>query len=331
VSAPPVVPVPPVAAGVERPLWSVMIPTFNCAGTLRATLESVLAQDPGAEAMQIEVVDDCSTRDDPEAVVAELGHGRVGFHRQPHNRGHVANFNTCLQRSHGRLVHLLHGDDCVRDGFYTVMQRGFDTRPGIGAAFCRYISADRAGHWGKIAPLEQDEPGVLAGWLEKIAVGQRLQPPCVVVRRAVYEHLGGFDARVRSYGEDWEMWVRIAAHYPVWYEPEPLALYRVGGASLTSGAMRSGDNVRDLVRVIDLIGPLLPAADAERLRREALETTARTALERARRALGASDAVALAQVRAAWGVSRSPAVAAGTAHTGARWLLSLVDRNTAGR
>jgi glycosyltransferase involved in cell wall biosynthesis len=41
-----------------RPLWSVMIPTYNCADYLRETLASVLAQDPGPEEMQIEVVDD---------------------------------------------------------------------------------------------------------------------------------------------------------------------------------------------------------------------------------------------------------------------------------
>ena len=66
-STPP--PISPVAEGLHRPLWSVMIPTFNCAKYLRQTLESVLVQDPGTEQMQIEVVDDCSTKDDPEAVV----------------------------------------------------------------------------------------------------------------------------------------------------------------------------------------------------------------------------------------------------------------------
>ena len=56
----------PVASDVHRPLWSVMIPAYNCARYLRQSLESVLVQDLGPSHMQIEVVDDRSTEDDPE-------------------------------------------------------------------------------------------------------------------------------------------------------------------------------------------------------------------------------------------------------------------------
>src|SRR5580704_17822873 len=97
---------PPVAAvvpGARRPRWSVMIPTFNCAQYLGQTLNSVMRQDPGPDQMEIEVVDDCSTKDDPETVVREAGKGRVMFHRKPKNAGATANFNTCIERSRGEL------------------------------------------------------------------------------------------------------------------------------------------------------------------------------------------------------------------------------------
>jgi glycosyltransferase involved in cell wall biosynthesis len=119
-----------------------MIPAHDCAGYLRETLASVLAQDPGPDQMQIEVVDDASS-DDPRGAVDELGQGRVGFFRQPRNVGHVANFNTCLERSRGQLVHLLHGDDCVRDGFYVAMQRLLEREVEAGAASCRCAGRSR--------------------------------------------------------------------------------------------------------------------------------------------------------------------------------------------
>ena len=119
-----------------------MIPTYNCGRYLEATLRSVLAQDPGPEAMQIEVVDDHSTADDPEEVVARLGGGRVAFHRQPENVGVVGNLNTCLQRSRGELVHLLHGDDYVLEGFYRTLDNDLREHPEAGAAYCRHVYVD---------------------------------------------------------------------------------------------------------------------------------------------------------------------------------------------
>ena len=56
----------PVPEGIHRIFWSVMIPTYNNGKYLRRTLESVLCQAPGPDEMQIEVVDGCSTLDDPE-------------------------------------------------------------------------------------------------------------------------------------------------------------------------------------------------------------------------------------------------------------------------
>src|SRR6185312_12564342 len=114
---------------------------------------SVLDQDPGVDQMQVEVVDDASS-DDPESVGGRYV-DRVTFHRQPENAGHAANLNTCLARARGQLVHVLHGDDAVRPGFYETLGSAFDD-PTIGAAFCRFIAIDDAGRWTTIAPLESD-------------------------------------------------------------------------------------------------------------------------------------------------------------------------------
>lgn len=298
----------PVDASAPRPRWSVMIPVYNCAHYLRETLASVLAQDPGPAVMQIEVVDDCSPADDPEAVVRELGGGRVGFFRQPRRVGHTRNFHTCLQRSRGWLVHLLHGDDCVRRGFYESAARAFDTRAEIGAFACRHLFIDEDSHWLRISDLERRTAGILENWLSKIATGQRLQTPCVAVRREVYERLGGFDDRL-SWAEDWEMWVRIAAHYPVWYEPEPLAMYRTHSASSSSRSFRSGENLADLRRAMEMVREHLPAAVAPVLAARAREHYAQEALNTAGHLFARGDsAAAVIHLREALRLSRSPEV-----------------------
>ena len=47
----------PITLKSVRPLWSVVIPTYNCAEFLKQTLTSVLSQDPGEALMEIIVVD----------------------------------------------------------------------------------------------------------------------------------------------------------------------------------------------------------------------------------------------------------------------------------
>jgi hypothetical protein len=84
------------------------------------------------------------------------------------------------------------------------------------------------------------------------------------------------------------------------YEPEPLALYRVHSASRTGHFVASGENVRDLRRVIEINREHLPRAQVEALTRRALRETATTCVRRARRALGRGDlATTWAQLREA--------------------------------
>ena len=272
-----------------RPLWSVMIPTYNCAHYLRHTLASVLAQDLGSEVMQIEVIDDHSTEDDPEAVVKELGKDRVEFYRQPQNQGYIRNFETCLQRSRGHLIHILHGDDGVRDGFYRQLQTAFETHPEIGAAYCRQMIMDEWGNWQKISDLEQSHSGILSQALERILVRHPIQTPAIVVRRSVYETLGGFDRRIASCGEDWEMWVRIALHYPIWYEVAPLALYRSHSTSLSGRAVRTGQDLRDVRMAYEIIQSYLPATIPRQLSEKAKEFWAFSGLYRALELLSYGD------------------------------------------
>jgi GT2 family glycosyltransferase len=240
--------------------------------------------------MQIAVVDDHSTQDDPAAVVEELGRGRVEFYRQPQNVGLVKNFQTTLELSRGKLIHLLHGDDSVRDGFYQKLQRAFMENPEIGAAFCRHIIIDEHSHWQYISELEQQESGVLPGsWLLLIAGFQRIQAPSIVVRREVYEKLGGFDYRLPTGCEDWEMWVRIAANYPIWYEVEPLAIYRQHSGSMTKTNVKNGKYVQQLRESVKIFQGHLPKEKADQLYKKALRNCAFNALEIADSILAEGD------------------------------------------
>jgi cellulose synthase/poly-beta-1,6-N-acetylglucosamine synthase-like glycosyltransferase len=304
--------VPPLADRA-RPRWSVMIPTYNCARYLEAALRSVLAQDPGPEAMQIEVVDDHSIADDPEDVVARLGGGRIEFHRQPKNVGVVGNLNTCLQRSRGELVHLLHGDDLVLEGFYRTLDDRLREHPDAGAAYCRHLYVDEHGRRLDVAPLEPSSSGILLEGARFLAAEQRIMTPCIAVRRSVYEELGGFDDRL-TLAEDWEMWVRVAIRFPVYYEERPLACYRLHDDSNTGRNLRSGLNLEYTRRAIELFAAYFEPAERRAVKRTAFSRYATSGLETARSLQSRGDAAAArAQLRVVWRLEKSPRTAAGIA------------------
>jgi glycosyltransferase involved in cell wall biosynthesis len=268
----------------SRPFWSVMIPTYNRTAYLERTLRGVLCQDPGVEEMQIEVVDDASTMDDPEPLVQQVCGDRVSFVRQPRNVGGVANWNACIERSVGKWIHILHSDDVVFPGFYARLKDALEARDDVGAAFCRHAGIDEADRRLWTSELETPVAGILDDFIEKIGVSQRINCPSIVVRRAVYEALGGFRPDL-SFTPDWEMWIRIASRYPIWYEPTILAGFRSHSGSWTAANVRSALTIVDSRRCIEIVRPFLPPARAEIISRRARELASLQALWFAHKAL----------------------------------------------
>lgn len=305
----------PISGDLPRPFWSVMIPVFNCAEYLRESLRSVLAQDPGAEQMEIAVIDNCSTEDDPEAVVREIGGGRVAFYRQPRNVGAIENFNTCIRRARGEWVHILHGDDTVRPDLYARARRGVAAHPEVCAVTCRIINMDQDGHWIDLSELEAKTPGILgADFLTRLIREQRFQFAGMIVRRSAYEALGAFRPEL-VHCTDWDMWKRIALHGQIFYDPEPLACFRQHAGADTSRLMRSGENVADERRSIRLSHADLQREELKHVRRAALKAAAIRAMRRSRTYWDNGDrAAAMHQIREAMRCSMAPAVMARLAY-----------------
>ena len=247
-------PIKKVEEDKNRPFWSVMIPSYNTSKYLVETLQCVLAQDPGKEQMQIMVVDDHSTKGNIEEIVKEIGGGRIEFYRQPKNLGQTGNWNTCLNLAKGYWIHLLHDDDLVLPSFYSKLEPALKENTELGAAFCRFQIMNTEGKVFDILPSELETSGILENWVDKIAIDSKIQPPSIVVKREVYEKLGGFHPDL-PHTADWEMWQRIANFYPFWYETEVLASYR---ENPMKGFKKAAEDIIMFRRSIEIAESYLP-------------------------------------------------------------------------
>ena len=240
----------PVADGKKKPFWSVMMPVYRPSEQFfRLALESVLQQDEGPEQMQIEVVDDCSPDVDVEAMVRDIGKGRVAFYRSPKNQGLAGNWNNCIARSRGKWVHIFHQDDLVCHGFYKALARA-DAEGGekVGAAFCRHAFMEEDGVWLAFSEIHARRATILGNWVRLIGSEQKIQTPAIVVRREAYEKVGGFRNDL-AYLLDLEMWQRISLEWEFWFEPQFLAAYRMHSDSETSRLVENCSDIKDYMKL----------------------------------------------------------------------------------
>jgi glycosyltransferase involved in cell wall biosynthesis len=295
-----------VKEGIERPLWSVMIPVYNCSKFLEEVLTGVLSQDPGEQYMQIEVVDDASNDANVGEIVFRIGKGRINYFRHQENLGSLRNFQVCIERARGYLVHILHGDDRVRNGFYSKFSSFFESNPDVGAAFCRYAYIDESGRFLYNHEVESDREGILSHSLRLLCERQRIQYVSMVVKRKVYEQLGSFYGV--EYGEDWEMWVRIAVNYPIGYIPTVLADYRRHLSTISGKSFLTAQNMRDLETVMEKVHRYLPESERKLISDRSKRFYAHYALRVANTLWSKlrHKSGAIAQARAAWRMKRDP-------------------------
>jgi len=115
-----------------------------------------------------------------------------------------------------------------------------------------------------------------------------------VVRRTAFEAVGGLRSDL-CFTLDWELWCRIARKFPVWYEPEALACYRVHSAAETARLRLSGQDIEDLRRCGEIVSSYVedPGTRAA-VRRHAARRSAMFALK------NAQDLLRLGRRAAAW-------------------------------
>jgi glycosyltransferase involved in cell wall biosynthesis len=185
---------------MPSPAVAIITPYFNTGPIFGETIASLRAQ--SLQQWEWVVVDDGS--DDPQAleVLAQLrehGDPRVRVIAQP-NRGLPAARNAGVAASSAPLLFFLDSDDLLAP---TALEQlawllHSDARPAFATAWQRIFGAESL-EWQR--GFESRDHFLF----------ENMVAPTVMIRRAVFEAVGGFDESLTQGLEDYELWLRCAS------------------------------------------------------------------------------------------------------------------------
>jgi glycosyltransferase involved in cell wall biosynthesis len=202
------------------PLVSVVIPTYNRADALPASVRSVLGQTVGD--LEVIVVDDGSTDHTP-VVLRDLGDERVRHTRLPENRGANAARNAGIEQARGRYIAFQDSDD---EWLSSKLEKQLSTTEmlphGVGIVYCKYQR------------VHEGVPGRVFGEpFERELLLQRnfIGTPTLLAHRQCLQTVR-FDEKLRR-RQDWELCLRLMQKCEFAFVDEVLVLSHVSPQSIT--------------------------------------------------------------------------------------------------
>jgi glycosyltransferase involved in cell wall biosynthesis len=251
----------------EDSLVSIVIPVRNGERFIKRTLASALAQT--YERLEVVVVDDGST--DRTATLVEstaLRDNRVRLFRTQ-KFGVAAARNFGINQARGKLIALLDADDLWHPEKIArqveVMQ---ESLPEVGLVYCWPIEIDENDH---VIPAVQSLKG---GSTARGRVTAELARSCFIepgssalIKRALIEAVGGFDATLQPQGaDDWKLYFALSEICEFAVIPEYLVGYRQASGSLSRNIRTMRQSMENVVSWIFEKRPDLP----KELRRQAI-------------------------------------------------------------
>jgi glycosyltransferase involved in cell wall biosynthesis len=241
---------------------SVITPCHEAAQFVDELLASVTAQT--MRDWEHIVVDDGSPDDSAARVSRRLqGEPRLKLIRQP-NAGAIAARNRGFAASDPRskYVMFLDADDALLPDALQVLSGYLDSNPGVAMVFCEPEWIDQSGR-----PIRYGSPGTrfvpTRFGVRKLEPGQpvtpfaalffwgRVSPSISLIRRQSYVDSGGFLEEQGYYGEDLDLFLRIALRQVVHYLPQRLVLRRIHPLNHGSRARVADQELRLYRRWLD--------------------------------------------------------------------------------
>ena len=207
------------------PKVTVIIPAYNAMTYLPETLDSVLKQTFAD--FEVLIVNDGST-DHIIEWASEINDSRVKLISQT-NQGVSAARNTAINYAQGEYVAFLDADDLWEPTKLEKQVRRLESQPEVGLVYAWTLLVDQQGKSTGTVTASHTEGNV---W-EKLLLGDVIgNGSSAMIRRSCFETVGLFDGKLSGVA-DCDMWIRVAANYPIAVIKEVLVYYRQHSISMS--------------------------------------------------------------------------------------------------
>jgi glycosyltransferase involved in cell wall biosynthesis len=206
-----------------KTLVSIVIPAYNTEGTIRRAIDSILVQT--YKPIEIIVVDDGS-KDGTEAVCRTYG-DRIRYIKQD-NGGAAAARNTGIRNANGDFVGFLDADDWYLPEKIKHDIKLFALYPEVGAVTSAFVQRTASGDM--VTPQAgrvfggAEEARLVDYFLSESQGNWIVTTNTILIRREVLDVVGVFNVDL-TYGEDIDLWCRIAGGFDVVYQDKALSYY----------------------------------------------------------------------------------------------------------
>jgi len=197
---------------------SVIIPTWNRAGHILGALQSVFAQT--RLPTEVIVVDDGSEDDTRTRVLGEFPEVHYIYQQ---NRGVSSARNTGIHAATGDWIALLDSDDRWQADKLARQCRHLEQQPSYRIAHCDEIWIRNGIRVNPMKKHAKQGGHIFRHCLPLCAIS----PSAALIHRSVFDSVGLFDEQLPAC-EDYDLWLRICARYPVLFTDAALVI-KTGG------------------------------------------------------------------------------------------------------